>query len=165
MANTSISIAKEHMAMLSALLTSYDDLIAGRIGNSLMTKEDYDQVDPEEMELMDVRWALATAIRRAQRFMDVTGRKDLMNPNTKLGFDKSKVRCFNCGKNGHFKRECTSKKQEGGQNPFGSKPNFTQQSYQYRPQPPQRTQARPALAPAAQDQRAIVPTNVATTTP
>ena len=51
--------------MLSELLTSYDDLIAGRIGSSMMTKEDYDQVDPEEMELMDVRWALAAAVRRA----------------------------------------------------------------------------------------------------
>ena len=49
MANTSIPAAKEHMAMLSALLTSYDDLIAGKIGNSMMTKEDYDQVDPEEI--------------------------------------------------------------------------------------------------------------------
>ena len=90
-ANTSIPAAKEHMAMLSALLTSYDDLIVGKIGNSMMTKEDYDQVDPEEMELMDVRWALAAAVRRAQRFMDITGRKDLMNPNITLGFEKSKV--------------------------------------------------------------------------
>ena len=55
LSETSIPAAKEHMAMLSALLTSYGDLVAGKIGNSMMTKEDYDQVDPEEMELMDVR--------------------------------------------------------------------------------------------------------------
>ena len=146
--------------MLSALLTSYDFLVTEKIGNFMMTKEDYDQVDPEEMELMDVRWALAAAVRLAQRFMEVTGRKDLMSPNTTLGFDKSKVRCFNYEKFGHFKCECTSPKKEGNQNPFGSRPNFTQQSYQHRQQP-QSSQQKPNQT--ANNLKAIVPANNAST--
>ncbi|XP_035831987.1 uncharacterized protein LOC118481018 [Helianthus annuus] len=30
-------------------------LVAGKIGNSELTKEDYDQIDPEEMELIDIQ--------------------------------------------------------------------------------------------------------------
>ncbi|XP_021971547.1 putative protein tag-278 [Helianthus annuus] len=55
-----------------------------------MTKEDYDQIDPEEMELIDIKWCMASGMRRAQRFMEITGRSCLGTADTKLGFDKSK---------------------------------------------------------------------------
>ncbi|XP_021996077.1 eukaryotic translation initiation factor 3 subunit A-like [Helianthus annuus] len=55
-----------------------------------MTKEDYDQVDPEEMELMDIRCCMASIIRRAQRFMEITSKKCLEGPDMKIGFDKNK---------------------------------------------------------------------------
>ncbi|MFS7929264.1 hypothetical protein Hanom_Chr04g00330471 [Helianthus anomalus] len=33
---------KEHMTFLASTLESYESLVAGRIGNSYMTKEDFD---------------------------------------------------------------------------------------------------------------------------
>ncbi|KAJ0703275.1 hypothetical protein HanPI659440_Chr14g0549191 [Helianthus annuus] len=48
--------AKDHMALLGSVLLSYEGLVAGRIGNPMLTKEDYDQIDAEEMELMDIKW-------------------------------------------------------------------------------------------------------------
>ncbi|KAJ0940425.1 putative transcription factor interactor and regulator CCHC(Zn) family [Helianthus annuus] len=100
-------VAKQHMASLVAMLESYESLIAGRIGNPMLTKEDYDQIDAEELELMDVKWCLASACRRAEKFQQITGRDEFRGMATSpLGFDKSKVTCFRCKGKGHFKREC-----------------------------------------------------------
>ncbi|KAF5786585.1 putative transcription factor interactor and regulator CCHC(Zn) family [Helianthus annuus] len=104
--NFSEESAKQQMVFLASVLESYESLVAGKIGNTNLTKEDYDQIDPEEMELIDIRWCMASAVRRAQRFMEITGRKSIGGPSTKLGFDKSKVTCFKCKQKGHFKREC-----------------------------------------------------------
>ncbi|KAM0001402.1 putative transcription factor interactor and regulator CCHC(Zn) family [Helianthus debilis subsp. tardiflorus] len=110
--------ARQHMSFLASILVSYEGLIGGKIGNPNMTKEDYDQVDPEEMELMDIRWCMASVIRRAQRFVEITGRKCLEGPDMKIGFDKNKVTCFKCKQKGHFKRECTNNKVDDSVNPF-----------------------------------------------
>ncbi|KAJ0448995.1 putative transcription factor interactor and regulator CCHC(Zn) family [Helianthus annuus] len=110
--------AQQHMSFLASILVSYEGLIAGKIGNPNLTKEDYDQVDPEEMELMDIRWCMASVIRRAQRFMEITGRNCLEGPSTKMGFDKNKVTCFKCKEKGHFKRECSNNRADESMNPF-----------------------------------------------
>ncbi|KAJ0763777.1 putative transcription factor interactor and regulator CCHC(Zn) family [Helianthus annuus] len=106
------------MSYLAYIMGSYEGLIAGKIGNPNMTKDEYDQVDPEEMELIDIRWCMANVIRRAQRFMEITGRKCLEGPDMKIGFDKAKVTCFKCKQKGHFKRECTNNKADDSVNPF-----------------------------------------------
>nr|GEU41127.1 hypothetical protein [Tanacetum cinerariifolium] len=43
---------------------------------------------------------------RARRFLKNTGKKFSINGNETIGFDKSKVKCCNCHKRGHFAREC-----------------------------------------------------------
>nr|GEW16864.1 ribonuclease H-like domain-containing protein [Tanacetum cinerariifolium]GEZ30739.1 ribonuclease H-like domain-containing protein [Tanacetum cinerariifolium] len=43
---------------------------------------------------------------RARRFLKKTRRKLTINGNETLGFDMSKVECYNCHKRGHFSREC-----------------------------------------------------------
>ncbi|KAJ0614446.1 hypothetical protein HanIR_Chr02g0062531 [Helianthus annuus] len=87
----SINSAKQQMSFLASVLESYEGLVAGKIGNSELTKEDYDQIDPKEMELIDIHWCLASCIRRAQRYMEITGKQSIGGPSTKLEFDKSKV--------------------------------------------------------------------------
>ncbi|MFS7986255.1 putative transcription factor interactor and regulator CCHC(Zn) family [Helianthus anomalus] len=114
----SINAAKQQMSFLASVLESYEGLVAGKIRNSELTKEDYDQIDPEEMELIDIRWCLASCIRRAQRYMEITGKQSLGGPSTKLGFDKSKVTCFRCKQKGHFKRECKNSEVAESERPF-----------------------------------------------
>ncbi|KAJ0457603.1 putative transcription factor interactor and regulator CCHC(Zn) family [Helianthus annuus] len=114
----SINAAKQQMSFLASVSESYEGLVAGKIGNSELTKEDYDQIDPEEMELIDIRWCLASCIRRAQRYMQITGKQSLGGASTKLGFDKSKVTCFKCKQKGHFKRECNNSAVSGNEHPF-----------------------------------------------
>ncbi|GJT24811.1 ribonuclease H-like domain-containing protein [Tanacetum coccineum] len=43
---------------------------------------------------------------RARRFLKNTVRKLTINGNESVGFDKSKVECYNCHKKGHFTKEC-----------------------------------------------------------
>ncbi|KAM0027770.1 putative transcription factor interactor and regulator CCHC(Zn) family [Helianthus debilis subsp. tardiflorus] len=69
------------------------------------------------MELIDIRWCMASVIQRAQRFMEITGRNSIGGPLTKLGFDKSKVTCFKCKQKGHFKRECRNSAADETANP------------------------------------------------
>ncbi|MFS7918042.1 hypothetical protein Hanom_Chr03g00196281 [Helianthus anomalus] len=46
----SINETKQQMSLLASILESYESLVTGRIGNPELTKEDYVQIDPEEME-------------------------------------------------------------------------------------------------------------------
>ncbi|GKC82160.1 ribonuclease H-like domain-containing protein [Tanacetum coccineum] len=53
--------------------------------------------------LSDVEMAMLTI--RARRFIKRTGRQLDVN-GKRVGFDRSKVECYNCHKYGHFAREC-----------------------------------------------------------
>ncbi|GJR07207.1 putative ribonuclease H-like domain-containing protein [Tanacetum coccineum] len=55
---------------------------------------------------MDLRWQMAMLTMRARRFLKNTGRKLIVNGNETIGFDKSKVECYNFHKRRHFAREC-----------------------------------------------------------
>nr|GEU63617.1 hypothetical protein [Tanacetum cinerariifolium] len=59
-----------------------------------------------DIEEMDLRWQMAMLSMRAIRFLKKTRRKLTVNGNKTLGFDMSKVECYNCHKRGHFAREC-----------------------------------------------------------
>ncbi|MFS8027761.1 putative transcription factor interactor and regulator CCHC(Zn) family [Helianthus anomalus] len=99
--------------------------------NPMLTKEDYDQIDAEEMELMDIKWCLASVLRRAEKFKMITGRNDFLDANiSTLGFDKSKVTCFRCKEKGHFKRECKNQEASGAKNPFGGNDYYRKAIYQ-----------------------------------
>ncbi|GKG48448.1 ribonuclease H-like domain-containing protein, partial [Tanacetum coccineum] len=43
---------------------------------------------------------------RARRFLNKTGRKINSNGSETIGFNKSKVECYNCHKKCHFTRKC-----------------------------------------------------------
>nr|GEX46809.1 ribonuclease H-like domain-containing protein [Tanacetum cinerariifolium] len=54
--------------------------------------------------------AMAMLTMRARRFLQWTGRNLGANETTSMGFDMSKVECYNCHERGHFARECRSPK-------------------------------------------------------
>nr|GFA54545.1 hypothetical protein [Tanacetum cinerariifolium] len=103
--------------------------------NSLeIIHEDLEQIHPDNMEEMDLRWKMAMLTIRARRFLKKTRRKLTGNGNETIGFDKPKVECYKYHKRGHFARECralkikttsTKKAQEGVSNQEEEGPNYT----------------------------------------
>ncbi|GKD94665.1 retrovirus-related pol polyprotein from transposon TNT 1-94, partial [Tanacetum coccineum] len=70
-----------------------------------LDNEDLQQIHLDDLEEMDLRWNIAMLTMRARRFLKNTGRKMEMANKERIGFDKSKVECFNCHKMGHFARD------------------------------------------------------------
>nr|GEZ24074.1 hypothetical protein [Tanacetum cinerariifolium] len=83
--------------------------LASQPNNPQLAKEDLEQIDPNDLEKMDLHWEMAMLQIRARRFMKRTGRNLDIN-GRRIGFDKTKVKCFNYHKNGHFARECRASK-------------------------------------------------------
>nr|GEV09374.1 hypothetical protein [Tanacetum cinerariifolium] len=67
-------------------------------------------IDADDLEEMDLKWQMALLSMRARRFLQRTERNLGANGPTSMGFDMSKVECYNCHRKGHFVRECRSPK-------------------------------------------------------
>nr|GEW91891.1 ribonuclease H-like domain-containing protein [Tanacetum cinerariifolium] len=70
--------------------------------------EDLKQIDADDLEEMDLKWQMAMHTMRARRFLQKTERNLGVNETAAIGFDMSKVECYNCHRRGLFARECRS---------------------------------------------------------
>ncbi|GKG19546.1 ribonuclease H-like domain-containing protein, partial [Tanacetum coccineum] len=56
---------------------------------------------------------------RVKRFLKKTGRNLNFNGKETVNFDKTKVKCYNCHRRGHFARECRALRNKGNRNGDG----------------------------------------------
>nr|GEV53868.1 ribonuclease H-like domain-containing protein [Tanacetum cinerariifolium] len=75
-----------------------------------LNNDDLKQIDADDLEEMDLKWKMAMLTVRARRFLQRIGRNLGENRPTSIGFDMSKVKCYNRHRKGHFARECRSPK-------------------------------------------------------
>nr|GEZ65601.1 hypothetical protein [Tanacetum cinerariifolium] len=79
--------------------------LASQPNSCQLAHKDLEQIHPDDMEEMDLRWQMDMLTMWAKRSWKKTGRKLTINGNETLGLDMSKVECYNCHKKGHFARE------------------------------------------------------------
>ncbi|GJT64504.1 putative ribonuclease H-like domain-containing protein [Tanacetum coccineum] len=111
--DTAHGVSTTHTQGNGVNYTSLDNLcdavicafLASQPNSPQLSQEDLEQLHPDDLEEMDLQWEMAMLTIRARRFIKRTGKKLDIN-GQRVGFDKSKVECFNCHKHGHFAREC-----------------------------------------------------------
>nr|GEV21881.1 copia protein [Tanacetum cinerariifolium] len=113
-ASVSVVCAKMHVSSLpnvdslsNAVIYSF---FASQSSSPQLDNENLKQIDVDDLKEMDLRWLMAMLTMRARRFLQKTRRNLGANEPTSMGFDMSKLECYNCHRNGYFARECRSPK-------------------------------------------------------
>nr|GEY03309.1 hypothetical protein [Tanacetum cinerariifolium] len=71
-----------------------------------------DEINNDDMEEMDLKWQVAMISMRIKKFHKRTGRKLQFDTKDPVGFDKTKVECFNCHKVRHFAKDYRAKRNQ-----------------------------------------------------
>ncbi|GJY34916.1 ribonuclease H-like domain-containing protein [Tanacetum coccineum] len=72
--------------------------VTNQPNSPLLAQEDLEQIDPDDLEEMDLQWEMAMLTIKARSFIKRTGMKLDVN-GQRVGFDRSKLECYNCHKN------------------------------------------------------------------
>nr|GEV83446.1 hypothetical protein [Tanacetum cinerariifolium] len=97
---------------------------------------DLEQINDDDMEEMDSKWQVAMISMRIKKFHKRTGRKLQFDTKDPVGFYKTKVKCFNCHKIGHFARDYGAKgnqdnrRRDAGYNGNKARDNGRRPAYQ-----------------------------------
>ncbi|GKA25468.1 putative ribonuclease H-like domain-containing protein [Tanacetum coccineum] len=118
---SSVSTALGHNSQGHVSSSTYtDDLMfsffANQSNSPQLDDEDLEQIDHDDLEEIDLKWQVAMLSMRVKRFYKKTKRKLIFNGKEHVGFDKTKVECFNCHRRGHFAKECRATRKQGNKN-------------------------------------------------
>nr|GFD27219.1 hypothetical protein [Tanacetum cinerariifolium] len=108
---SSISTASQNLAFVSSSHTdSTTDSVSAAASVSVacakLPTSPLPNIDVDDLEEMDLRWQMAMLTMWAIKLLQKTGRNLGANGPISMGFDMTKVECYNCHRTGHFSREC-----------------------------------------------------------
>ncbi|GJY53706.1 ribonuclease H-like domain-containing protein [Tanacetum coccineum] len=78
-----------------------------------LENEDFQQIDEDDLEELDLRWQVAMLTVRVKKFIQKTRRNLDFKEKRLVSLDKSKIECYNCHRKGHFARECIFGRNQG----------------------------------------------------
>ncbi|GJT17743.1 putative ribonuclease H-like domain-containing protein [Tanacetum coccineum] len=107
--STTYSVSNTSGQNLQYEQTSSYSLLANQSSCLQLDHEDLEQLDEFDLEKIDLKWQVVMISMRMKKFYKKTGRKLQFDAKEPVGFDKTKVECYNCHKTGHFARECRTK--------------------------------------------------------
>nr|GEY82230.1 hypothetical protein [Tanacetum cinerariifolium] len=90
---------------------------ANQSNSPQLDNKDLQHIDADDLKETDLKWHMAMLTMRARRFLKKSGRKVGANGSETIGFDKTKVECYNCHKRGHYARECRTPKENKNREP------------------------------------------------
>ncbi|GKE59541.1 hypothetical protein Tco_1498726, partial [Tanacetum coccineum] len=97
--NTAYGVSAANSKANTSTLPNVDSLsdaviysfFASQSNSSQLDNEDQKQIDPDDLEEIDLKWQMAMLIMRARRFLKKTGRNLGVNGTDIIGFDKTKA--------------------------------------------------------------------------
>nr|GEW84945.1 putative ribonuclease H-like domain-containing protein [Tanacetum cinerariifolium] len=112
--NTALSVSAASLKAKVSTLPNVDSLsdaviysfFSSQSSSPYLDNEDLKQIDPNDLEEMDLKWQMTMLTIRARRFLKKTRRNLGANGMDTIRIDMSKVECYNCHRRGHFAREC-----------------------------------------------------------
>nr|GEZ14502.1 ribonuclease H-like domain-containing protein [Tanacetum cinerariifolium] len=75
---------------------SQEDVNLNQSNSPQLDNDNLKQIDVDDLKEMDLRWQMAMLTMRARRFLQKTCKNLGANGPTSMGFDMSKVDCYNC---------------------------------------------------------------------
>ncbi|GJQ92377.1 hypothetical protein Tco_0003516, partial [Tanacetum coccineum] len=127
--NTAHSVSTASSKDQVSIASYADDVMFSFFANQSnvpqLDNEDLEHIDVDDLEEMDLKWQVAMLIMRVKRFIKKTGRKLDLNGKETVGFDRTKVECYNYHKRVHFARECRALRKQGKRNRDDPRRNAT----------------------------------------
>ncbi|GJR73969.1 putative ribonuclease H-like domain-containing protein [Tanacetum coccineum] len=102
-----MALPEDHLAKFHKMTNAKEmwDAIKSRFGRNDESKKMQKYILKQQFE----GFSVAMISMRMKKFYKKTGRKLQFDAKEPVGFDKTKVECYNCHKTGHFARECRFK--------------------------------------------------------